>query len=173
MGKFVIICKVCPKDGVVSFFRQQSVLLADSMKFLPGLSWQLLAKIFRAKNSGWSDLLKRETEVEGGLVPRSELCCPLTSAEFHFFSQILSNPLASQSLACWLDLLTNHPCTIPSWAGLGWAGLQACSPHPNRAFPLQAPPRQVVQKPSKRVLDPAKRMLSVVPPRKARVYPRC
>lgn len=46
MGKFVIICKVYPKDGVVSFFLQQSVLLADSMEFLPGLSWRLFTKTF-------------------------------------------------------------------------------------------------------------------------------
>lgn len=55
MGKFVIICKVYPKDGVVSFFLQQSVLLADSTEFLPGLSWRLFTKIFPARNSGWSE----------------------------------------------------------------------------------------------------------------------
>lgn len=37
--------QVCPEDGVVSFFLQQSVLLADSMEFLPELSWQLFMKI--------------------------------------------------------------------------------------------------------------------------------
>lgn len=65
MGKFVIICKVCPKDGVVSFFLQQSVLLADSMEFLPGLSWRLFTKIFRAKNSGWSKSAKERDEGGG------------------------------------------------------------------------------------------------------------
>lgn len=37
--------QVCPEDGVVSFFLPQSVLLADSMEFLPGSSWRLFTKI--------------------------------------------------------------------------------------------------------------------------------
>lgn len=66
MGKFVIICKVYPKDGVVSFFLQQSVLLlADSMEFLPGLSWRLLMKISRAKNSGRSESAQERGEGGG------------------------------------------------------------------------------------------------------------
>lgn len=86
--------QVCPEDGVVSFFLQQSVLLADSMEFLLGLSWRLFTDCAKPKTVACPNLLKRVPKWRVDGIPELRLFCSLTSSVVHFFSLISSSPLA-------------------------------------------------------------------------------
>ena len=61
--------QVCPEDGVVSFFLQQSVLLAERVEFLPGLSWRLFMDCAKLRTGACANLLKRELKAEVDGVP--------------------------------------------------------------------------------------------------------
>ena len=148
MGEICNNLQVCPKDRVVSFFLQQSVLLADSMEFLPGLAWRLFTKIFsetvQSQKQWLGRICYREkeggrwTQVPGhGYSALSPLQCSISSLGFYpafWFHQLL---------ASWFNLLTNCPWSVGPF--LGWAaGL--LSPPPQRlSFALSFPGRQMVQ----------------------------
>lgn len=68
--------QVCPEDEVVSFFLQQSVLLAERVEFLPGLSWRLLTDCAKTKNSGFCKSAQERAETGGGRSPWPPAAAP-------------------------------------------------------------------------------------------------
>lgn len=59
----------------MSFFLQQSVLLAERVEFLPGLSWRLFMDCAKTENRGLCKSAKERAESGGGQSP----CLPVAA----------------------------------------------------------------------------------------------
>lgn len=80
----------------------------------------------KPKTVAGRNLLERETRMEGGLESPAEALPHAPLAVLGFFSPDFPVSGFHQLLATWLELLTDCPWTVPSWARL-----QPSSPHPH------------------------------------------
>lgn len=101
-----------PRGWVVSFFLQQSVLLAGSMEFPPRLSWQLLIQVANQAVQRQQQLAGREEEEGEGGPPHSAL-----TPQYPYISSLspLTPPITSIPGASQKSLV--RPCLGPGLQG--------------------------------------------------------